>query len=263
MTKFKFGRAVLRRKLESAGVFVVAVTAAGTIAMNGPLMDRQEAAPMTQILASNVAPEGAVARALDGEAKGAEWDLPNIDHASVDKWIARYTGSMKSSLTTYIARMDKYDEMITTKAAEKGVPKDLVYLAMIESGGLASAKSPVGARGLWQFMAPTARQYGLTSSERLDPVKSTDAALEYLNDLHNRFGSWYLAAAAYNTGQGRVARILKQETGKTKGTDEDFYRIAHRLPQETRDYVPKLIAVARIAKEPARYGLDLKPARTN
>lgn len=263
MTKSKFGRAVLRRKLESAGVFVVAVTAAGTIAMNGPLMDRNEAAPMTQILAANVAPQGAVKRVLDEEVKGVEWDIPNLDHAMVDKWIARYTGSMKSSITTYIERMDKYDEMIATKAQEKGVPKDLVYLAMIESGGVASAKSPVGARGLWQFMAPTARQYGLSSSERLDPVKSTDAALEYLNDLHDRFGSWYLAAAAYNTGQGRVARIMKQVTGKTKGTDADFYRIAHRLPQETRDYVPKLIAAARIAKEPARYGMNTVPAGTN
>lgn len=256
MAKFKFGRTTLRRKLESAGVFVVAVTAAGTIAANGPLMKTDEPAPMTRILATQVAPEGAVARALDGEAKGPDWDIANLDHAMVDKWIARFTGNMKTSLETYIVRMDKYDDMIETKANEKGVPKDLVYLAMIESGGLSTAKSPVGARGLWQFMAPTARQYGLTSSERLDPEKSTDAALEYLGDLHKRFGSWYLAAAAYNTGQGRVARILKQETGRTKGTDADFYRIAHRLPQETRDYVPKLIAAARIAKEPARYGFE-------
>ena len=257
MTKFTLGRTMLRRKLESAGVVTVAVLAAGTIASRGPLMTPAENPPMTQILAGEIPQAGAVARALDGEAKGAEWDLPNLDHASVDKWIARYTGKMKSSITTYIARMDKYDDMIAVKAQEKGMPRDLVYLAMIESGGVASAKSPVGARGLWQFMTPTAKDYGLSSSERLDPEKSTDAALDYLGDLYDRFGSWYLAAAAYNTGQGRVARILKQETGKTKGTDEDFYRIAHRLPQETRDYVPKLIAAARIAKDPAKYGIEL------
>ncbi|HET9455179.1 MAG TPA: lytic transglycosylase domain-containing protein [Gemmatimonadaceae bacterium] len=266
MTKFKFGRIALRRKLESAGVFVVAVTAAGTIAANGPLMAPREAPPMTQILATQVAPEAAVARALDGKAEGVEWDIANIDHALVDKWVARFTGNMKSSLTTYITRMDKYDDMIAEKAEAKGLPKDLVYLAMIESGGLPTAKSPVSARGLWQFMSPTAREYGLTvrgrNDERIDPEKSTDAALDYLGDLHQRFGSWYLAAAAYNTGQGRVARILKQETGRTKGTDADFYRIAHRLPKETRDYVPKLIAAARIAKEPARYGFDVASAET-
>jgi membrane-bound lytic murein transglycosylase D len=140
------------------------------------------------------------------------------------------------------------------------VPRDLVYLALIESGGNATAKSRVGARGLWQFMTPTARDYGLSSSERLDPEKSTDAALEYLGDLYRRFGSWYLAFAAYNTGQGRVAQVLKSVTGKTKGTDADFYRIASKLPSETRDYVPKLVAAARVAKEPEKYGMPVRAA---
>jgi membrane-bound lytic murein transglycosylase D len=261
MAKFNFGRTVLRRKLESAGVLVVAVTAAGTIAARGPLM-KQDDAPMTKILAAQVQ-DGPVAQVLAHDTQPVvTWDLPNLDHISVDKWVARFTGNMKSSLETYIVRMDKYDDMIERKAEERGMPKDLVYLAMIESGGLATARSPVSARGLWQFMTPTAREYGLTvrgrNDERIDPEKSTDAALTYLNALHKRFGSWYLAAAAYNTGQGRVARIMKQETGRTKGTDADFYRIAPRLPQETRDYVPKLIAAARIAKEPAKYGFDLK-----
>lgn len=249
MRKFSF-----RRKLESAGVMVVAVGAAGMIAANGPLMKPSEGAPMTRILAASVPQEGAMAQALGRDT--VAWDIPNLDHAMVDKWIGRFTGNMKTSLETYLVRMDKYDDMIASKAEARGMPKDLVFLAMIESGGVASAKSPVGARGLWQFMAPTAREYGLSSNERLDPEKSTDAALTYLGKLHDRFGSWYLAAAAYNVGQGRVAREMKRATGSTKGTDADYYRIASRLPQETRDYVPKMIAAARIAKDPAKYGFE-------
>jgi membrane-bound lytic murein transglycosylase D len=249
MRKYSF-----RRKLESAGVMVVAVGAAGMIAANGPLMKPNEGAPMTRILAASVPQDGAVAQALGRDS--VAWDIPNLEHAMVDKWIARFTGNMKSSLETYMVRMDKYDDMIAAKAEARGMPKDLVFLAMIESGGVASAKSPVGARGLWQFMAPTAREYGLSSNERLDPEKSTDAALTYLAKLHDRFGSWYLAAAAYNVGQGRVAKEMKRATGSTKGTDADYYRIASRLPQETRDYVPKMIAAARIAKDPAKYGFE-------
>jgi membrane-bound lytic murein transglycosylase D len=181
--------------------------------------------------------------------------IADIDHKFVSRWVSTFTGARKNDLETTLGRMEPYTAMIEKKLDERGMPRELVYLALIESGGDAKAKSPVGARGLWQFMAPTARQYGLSSSERLDPVKSTDAALEYLSDLHARFGSWYLAAAAYNTGQGRVSKVLKQVTGKSKGTDEDFYKIAGRLPKETRDYVPKLVAVARIAKEPGKYGL--------
>jgi len=255
MTKLKIGTG-LRRKLESAGVLTVAVAAATTIAMQGPLMNGDDAKPMTQILAKSIPATAPAAKLAKGDS--VEWDIANLDHASVDKWVARFTGTMKPSLEKYIERMDQYDEMITAKAEEKGVPKDLVYLAMIESGGLATAKSPVSARGLWQFMGATAREYGLTvrgkHDERIDPERSTEAALEYLGDLHDRFGSWYLAAAAYNVGQGRVSKELKRATGRSKGTDADFYLIAPNLPKETRDYVPKLIAAARIAKEPAKYG---------
>ncbi|HYD54718.1 MAG TPA: lytic transglycosylase domain-containing protein [Gemmatimonadaceae bacterium] len=180
--------------------------------------------------------------------------MSDLDHRFVSNWVATFTGARKNDLETTLDRMEPYTPMIEKKLAERGMPKELVYLALIESGGNPKAKSPVGARGLWQFMAPTAKQYGLSSSERLDPVKATDAALDYLTDLHERFGSWYLAAAAYNTGQGRVSKVLKQVTGKSKGTDEDFYKIAARLPKETRDYVPKLVAVARIANAPEKYG---------
>jgi membrane-bound lytic murein transglycosylase D len=150
--------------------------------------------------------------------------------------------------------------MITAKLAAKGMPQGLIYLAMIESGFNPTAKSPVRARGLWQFMSPTAKQYGLTVNrkvdERINPSRSTDAAVKYLSSLYDRLGSWYLAAAAYNSGEGTVLRALKNTTGKTRGTDADYFRISPRLPKETRDYVPKLIAASRIGSNPARYGFS-------
>jgi membrane-bound lytic murein transglycosylase D len=113
---------------------------------------------------------------------------------------------------------------------------------------------------MWQFMSATARQFGLAvgrgRDERTHPDKATDAALTYLGSLHDRFGSWYLAAAAYNSGQGTVSRALRKVTGRTSGTDADFFRIAHVLPKETRNYVPKLIAAARVGSNPARYGFN-------
>jgi soluble lytic murein transglycosylase-like protein len=188
-------------------------------------------------------------------------EIADSDHMFVTRWVARFVNpGGKKDLQVNLARMEPYANMIEEKLEERGMPQELLYLALIESGGNPKAMSPVKARGLWQFMTPTAKQYGLTVNgrvdERINPEKATDAALDYLSDLHKRFGSWYLAAAAYNTGQGRVSRIMKEVTGSSKGTDEDFFRIASRLPKETREYVPKLVAVAKIAKDPAQYGLE-------
>ena len=132
------------------------------------------------------------------------------------------------------------------------MPQELIYLPMIESEFKTTARSRVAAVGLWQFMAGTARHLGLSvkhrDDERTNPSKSTDAALTYLSELHDQFGSWYLAAAAYNAGPGNVTRALRKVTGRTSGTDSDFYRISPKLPAETRDYVPKLVAAARVGK---------------
>ena len=147
-----------------------------------------------------------------------------------------------------------YSAMISQKLTERHMPQELYYLAMIESEFKPKAKSRVAAVGLWQFMASTARHFGLSVGrqvdERTSPAKSTDAALTYLSQLHDQFGSWYLAAAAYNADQHRIARA-KRVTGRTTGTDADFYRIAPQLPKETRDYVPKLVAAARVGKKAA------------
>ena len=182
-----------------------------------------------------------------------------VDHPRITKWVDRLTSSLKGDFKQSLDRMDKYASMINSKLDARGMPRELAYLALIESNFNPTAKSRVSAVGMWQFMSATARQFGLTVrgkvDERKNPEKSTDAALTYLGQLHDRFGSWYLAAAAYNSGAGTVSKALRKVTGQTKGTDQDFFRILAALPKETQDYVPKLIASARVGSDPARYGL--------
>lgn len=182
-----------------------------------------------------------------------------VDHPRITKWVDRLTSSLKDDFKRSLDRMDKYASMINSKLDARGMPRELAYLALIESNFNPTAKSRVSAVGMWQFMSATARQYGLTVrgkvDERKNPERSTDAALTYLSQLHDRFGSWYLAAAAYNSGAGTVSKALRKVTGQTKGTDEDFFRILGALPRETQDYVPKLIASARVGSDPVKYGL--------
>lgn len=194
------------------------------------------------------------------DSSSAGWDLANIDNSLVDSWIRTFSTNpkVKDRFAVWLDRKSTFEPMISTKLAERDMPQDLIYLAMIESGFNPKAQSPAKAGGLWQFVSETGRRYGLTVNKRVDernhPEKATEAALSYLSDLHDRFGSWYLAAAAYNTGENRVGRIMKQVTGSEKGTDADYYRISHLLPKETRNYVPMMIAAGRIAKEPVKYG---------
>jgi membrane-bound lytic murein transglycosylase D len=195
------------------------------------------------------------------------WDLPNLDHPRVDHFLEVFTGRKRAEFAEFLERSGRYVPMISAKLEERGMPQDLIYLAMIESGFKPTAYSHAHASGLWQFIAETGQRYGLEINaavdERNDPVKATDAALSYLEKLHSRFGSWYLASAAYNTGENRVGRIMREVTGSEKGNEESYYAISDRLPRETRDYVPLMIAAARIAKEPHRYGfadVELQPA---
>jgi len=190
------------------------------------------------------------------------WDLPNIDNPRVDSWVKLFSTDrkVKSRFALWLDRKSTYQPMISAKLEQHDMPQDLIYLAMIESGFNPKAQSPAKAGGLWQFISETGKRYGLTVNKKVDernhPEKATEAALSYLGDLHDRFGSWYLAAAAYNTGENRVARIMRQVTGSEKGTDDDYYRISSLLPRETQDYVPMMIAAARISKDPVRYGFD-------
>jgi membrane-bound lytic murein transglycosylase D len=192
---------------------------------------------------------------------GPEWDLPNLDHERIDYWVARFdtVPDMREKFQGFLDRGGEFAPMILDRLEERGMPLDLLYLAMIESGFQTNATSHAAAVGVWQFIPATGKRFGLALDravdERRDPVRSTEAALDYLEFLYNRFGSWYLAAAAYNTGEGRVGRIMRSQFGQLKATSEaDYYRIWPHLPRETRDYVPLMIAAARITKDPAAYG---------
>lgn len=184
--------------------------------------------------------------------------LSDLDHERVEYHVKRFSGEKRDEFAAMLARKAQYEPMIREKLRRRGMPEDLVYLPMVESGFNLEAHSAQDAIGIWQLVADTARRYGLrideTVDERRDPEKATDAALSYLSYLYNRFGSWYLAAAAYNSGENRVGRIMSEATGSERGTDADYYRYWDKWPGETRDFVPAMVAARRISREPGTYG---------
>ena len=164
-------------------------------------------------------------------------------------------------MSIWLNRMPRYEPMIRERLQREGLPGDLVYLALIESGFSNTATSRAKAVGMWQFMKATGKHYGLRVDswvdERRDPYKATDAAARHLRDLNERFGSLYLAAAAYNAGVAAGSRAdsggcRDDDDGEGLASDATFFRLydTKLLRRETKDYVPKLIAAALIAKEP-------------
>lgn len=238
--------------MEFRSAFPVAVLLGAVLGTTAAGGESRESAPVSTVAAGMV-------REANAAVSDASWDIPVVRNAPVERFIGIFTGRQQDRMALYLKRSGRYEGMIRAKLRERGMPEDLLYLSMIESGFNPTAKSHASAVGLWQFIEDTGERYGLRVDsyvdERKHPEKSTDAALSYLGDLHDQFGSWYLAAAAYNTGEGRVARVMKQVTGKQKGRDADFWRIRSRLPSETREYVPLMVAAALIGKEPAKYGL--------
>lgn len=187
-----------------------------------------------------------------------EWDITPAKNENVDFFIEFLMGKNYDKTNLWLERLGKYGPMIQQKLAERDMPQDLIWLATIESGLDPNAYSSADAAGLWQFIEETGERYGLEVStyvdERRDPVAATDAALDYLNELNERFnGSWYLAAAGYNTGENRVERIANERAGGEM-SDDVFWRIAKHLPSETRDYVPVMLAMGHIGKNPDQYG---------
>ena len=171
-------------------------------------------------------------------------------NAEVERWLSFYLTSGRRSMEKYIARSGKYGPMIEKVLKEKNMPLELKYLPIIESGYSPYAYSPAHASGIWQFIGPTGKRYGLQIDswvdERRDPLKATIAASQYLSELYQMFGSWSLALAAYNCGEGAVGRAVKRNNTKS------FYELD--LPTETCNYVPKFYAALLIAREPELYG---------
>lgn len=189
----------------------------------------------------------------------AEWDIERTKNDQVDYFIEFLMFKNHDKTKLWLERLGKYGPMIQQKLAQRGMPQDLIWLATIESGLDPNAYSKADAAGLWQFIEETGRRHGLEISEyvdeRRDPLAATDAALDYLQKLHDRFGgSWYLAAAGYNTGENRVERIVREKAGGRFGDESVYWKISGSLPGETRDYVPVMLAMGHIGKEPAKYG---------
>ena len=186
--------------------------------------------------------------------------LPLHMNERVEKWVDRFSDSQRPAFQRLLERKGLYADMIRQKLLERGMPEELVYLAMMESGLSTRAVSSASAVGLWQFMGPTAQQYGLRVDEwvdeRRDPVRATDAALTYIQWLHERYGSWYLTAAAYNAGPGRVDRELRRHAQGRTGDEDLYWEILEHLPRETREYVPRLVAATLVAEEAAEFGFE-------
>jgi membrane-bound lytic murein transglycosylase D len=178
----------------------------------------------------------------------------------VQRWVDSFQGPEASLFETTLARMGRFEAMVAEELREAGLPESLIYLPIVESWYNPNAVSWVGAAGLWQFMPPTARGMGLQVDrlidERRDPYRATPPALAYLADLYRRFDSWFLALAAYNGGPGRMERILRRYGQTDEGHDGLFLEILDQLPRETRHFVPRFLAAARIGQDPASYGFE-------
>lgn len=183
------------------------------------------------------------------------FDMPIQVNKEVRNYIYYFSTDRKEVFSRYLSRSTRYLPMIKKVFAQYGLPEDLAYLAMIESGYNNKARSSANAVGMWQFIRGTGLRYGLTIDsqvdERRDPEKATHAAAKYLLDLYKQFGSWYLAAASYNCGEGRVSKEIKRNVDL-----KNFWDLSSNycLPNETKNYVPQMIAATIIAKNPERYG---------
>ena len=197
-----------------------------------------------------------------GSAVTAHYASSPVATKAIDRNISLFTERIKERFSLYLQRSGKYLTLMKEILKAKNVPEDIAFLPLIESGFNPNAYSVARAVGPWQFIASTARNYGLTidwwRDERKDPVKSTEAAAHYLKDLYEMFGSWNLAMAAYNAGEGKILRALN----RTKSDNYWALLNTRHIKKETKEYVPRFIAATLIATNPHEYGfadLDYHP----
>jgi membrane-bound lytic murein transglycosylase D len=184
-------------------------------------------------------------------------DLLKVNNAKVQQWQEYFCNRGRKNFQLWLERKASCDSLITAVLAKNGLPPELIYLALIESGLSNRAKSSAGAVGFWQFMPGTGAMYGLRRDywvdERRDLERATQAASAYLKRLHAEFNDWALVLAAYNSGEGRVRRQMRTTM------HDDYWN--HTLPRETSDYVPKFIAAVKIGENPEAYGFTSSPRR--
>jgi membrane-bound lytic murein transglycosylase D len=176
--------------------------------------------------------------------------------AAIERNVSLFAVRLRERFSIWLERSSRYMEIMKEILREKKLPEELVFLPFVESGFNVNAYSTARAVGPWQFIEATAKRYGLVvdwwRDERKDPVKSTEAAAEYLSDLYSMFGSWHLALAAYNAGEGRIMRALKRSDA------DDYWELLHtsQIRDETKEYVPRFFAAKRIAHSPEDYGFS-------
>ncbi len=217
---------------------------------------KSEPAPIDETNGINPSADARTKAKAEADIKSTKSDLPLMMTDQVAGYITYFSNHGRGVFERALARSGRYRDLMLPVLKEQGVPQDLIYLALAESGFHPHAVSRVGARGIWQFMGSRGSGYGLKHNmwvdDRQDPEKSTRAAARHLKDLYNQFGDWYLAMAAYNSGPGTVQAAVKR-TGYA-----DFWELYRRnvLPKETRNYVPIILAAIIMAKNPSQYGLE-------
>lgn len=265
LVKKWFGLGVLAVSLSACGG--IGKTSGGLLGTKGAggLVNTEGRSP-TEMAAAAITGAESAHQSLDGEVHGVKlenksFDIPIVYNDEVEQWLDYFTGSGRKHFKVYLERKARMEPVILPKLKKAGVPQDLIYLAMIESGFSTSAFSHAGASGPWQFIRSTGRLYGMDSNywvdERRDPHKATDAAIGYLSTLHGEFGDWWLACAAYNSGEGKIRKAIAK-----LGT-RDFWEIAENkraLRRETKDYVPKMMAAAILGKNPTQFGFEVHEA---
>jgi membrane-bound lytic murein transglycosylase D len=222
------------------------------LAEEEPLADPETIEDIEILAGEDLAPPEDEGQTLPAEIS---FDFPVVKNDKVLYYVDYFSGPAQKVFKRWLERSARYLPMMQKVFADEGLPQDLVYLAMIESGFNNRAYSWAHAAGPWQFIEGTGRLYGLDNDwwrdERRDPVKATRAAARHLKDLYNYFeGDWYLAVAAYNAGSGKIGRAVEMYGSR------DFWQLSHGsyLKPETKNYLPKLLAALLIAKEPEKYG---------